>query len=240
MPKSASERLFRRALGKRVADARDQGLHGPAPYLPPVRTLRPIKRVGKRTAVKTISAKRVQLAQAPPPAAIRMVNIARAIQGRIGAPPRVQPPTVRVPMPTSPGAPQAPPRHRDFVKTRNLQRRGVPNPQALRRDEYQQLYGTDRDVSPAQPQGGENILIGPTALNHEGRLRKTGRVCGHWAMYAYLVNVDGRPTLGVKFVNGFRCFYPGTSEVDYHAIVNAESGSYYVWDYLKKRSYTAF
>ena len=144
-----------------------------------------------------------------------------------------------VPPEAPPAAPPYAPPERP-TRIMPLERRGVPNPQSLRRDDYQAFYGTDRDVSPAAAKEGGQIIQGPTALNHEGRLRRTGKVSGHWAMYAYLVNVDGTPTLGVKFKSGFRCFYPGTGESDYRAIVNSESGSYYAHDHLRGRGYVQF
>lgn len=144
-----------------------------------------------------------------------------------------------------PAIPPLVPKHRLEVPQHKLQRHGVPNPQSLRRGEYRERYGSPRDVSPVLPKsrpatGGVIVLLGPTPLNHEGRLRKTGKPCGHWAMYAFLLEVDGRRLLGVQFKKGFRCYYPSTNEANYHEIVNAESGSYYSWDYLRRRAYITF
>ena len=91
--------------------------------------------------------------------------------------------------------------------------------------------------------GGVKILEGPRALNHEGHLRATGKKCGHWAMYAFLLEVGGERRLGIQFKNHGRYYYPSSNEDDYHAIVNAESGSYWCWDGGIRpggRSYIAF
>lgn len=106
-------------------------------------------------------------------------------------------------------------------------------------EEYQRKYGTPQAVSPAKPQEFEHglvpgadlrVIFGPTALNHEGHLRATGKICGHWAMYAYLLGGPEATYLGIQFKSGFRCYYPSLHEPEYHAIVNAESGSYWCWD----------
>jgi hypothetical protein len=112
--------------------------------------------------------------------------------------------------------------------------------EVLTEKEYQAAFGVPRDVSPraAPPATTEGapesrdirVIFGPNPLNHEGHLRRTGKVCGHWAMYAYLVGGPDGTYLGVQFNSGFRCYYPDTNEDDYHACLNAESGSYWCWD----------
>ena len=103
-------------------------------------------------------------------------------------------------------------------------------------EEYAEKYGQPRNVSPGIGEsegmrfGAVKVLIGPTPLNHEGHLRATGKKCGHWAMYAYLLKVGRVLTLGIQFQRGFRAYYPALGEADYHAIVNSESGSYWCWD----------
>ena len=103
----------------------------------------------------------------------------------------------------------------------------------ITRQEYERKFGTDRDVTEPgpvkKPSAGVQI-VATWNLNHEGRLRKNGKPCGHWAMVAYLVEVGGQRLLGVSFKDGFRCYYPNSSESEYHAIANSESGSYWCWD----------
>lgn len=207
-----------------------------------------IARVGGSSGTSPISIKfrrpsqqRAERITAKPPRTL-------GIRARVQRPESVATPRtlgIRAKIQRPPQALAPPPKHRLEVPIRKLQRSGVPDPQALRRGEYQRKYGTSRDVSPALPKarpatGGVTVLIGPTALNHEGRLRKTGKVSGHWAMYAFLLEVNGQKVLGVQFKAGFRCYYPSTSEYDYRGIVNAESGSYYVWDHIKGKPYITF
>lgn len=196
-------------------------------------------RVGARTAttVKIPPVSRIKISKIP-----TRILPGRRIEPKIRPTAPIRPvPIIRVKTEDRTPAPK----HRDFVNTRKLQRRGVPNPQSLTQAEYARKFGLARDVSTTQtttaaPTGGVTILIGPTNLNHEGRLRKTGKPCGHWAMYAYLLDVGGKRVLGVQFRKGFRCYYPSTNESEYHAIVNAESGSYYSWDHLRKLPYMSF
>ena len=96
-----------------------------------------------------------------------------------------------------------------------------------------------RGVQP-QASGQIEVMLGPAPLNHSGRLRKTGKPCGHWAAFAYLLKIATHLVVGVEFFSGFRCYYPTSSEADYRGIISAGSGSYYVQDYLKGKAYVAF
>ena len=165
--------------------------------------------------------------------------IARVPSPILRVPTRVAPPGRPGPHEMVPGKPEArkPEAPQRPARIMPLEREGVPSPQAMPRGEYERKYGYDRDVSAPKEGAGVGIIRGPTALKHEGRLRKTGKVCGHWAMYAFVVQNGPMKNLGLEFADGFRCYYPSTSENDYHNIVNAESGSYYVHDFLKSKGY---
>jgi hypothetical protein len=99
--------------------------------------------------------------------------------------------------------------------------------------EYRAKYGVARDVTEGKlvtgAAGGVEILESRN-LNHSGRLRKTGKICGHFAMVAYLVRNGVQKHLGIKFKSGYRCYFPSLSENDYHDCVNSESGSYWAID----------
>ncbi len=118
--------------------------------------------------------------------------------------------------------------------------------QVLTKQEYRDLFGTERDVSPEvayQPAAGEaiRIIYGPHPTNHEGHLRKNGKPCGHWVMQIYLVGTQEGDFLGLQFASGYRCYYPSKGESDYHAALNAESTSYWAWDNgIRTASYTPF
>ena len=76
------------------------------------------------------------------------------------------------------------------------------------------------------------------------RRRQVMKPCGHFAMYAWRVSDGTGWYLGISFNNDakgqltfYRCYYPNTKSPDennpyFHAIINAESGSYWVWDNL--------
>lgn len=118
--------------------------------------------------------------------------------------------------------------------------------QVLTRQEYREKFGTERDTSPTEaykPAEGEaiRIIYGPHPVNHEGHLRKTGKPCGHWAMSLWLVGTPTGDHPGVTFRSGYRAFYPNLGENDYHAMLNAESTSYFLWDLpIKGQPYIPF
>ena len=118
--------------------------------------------------------------------------------------------------------------------------------EVLTREEYQAKFETDRDTSPKtdyEPAQGEavRILYGPHPCNHEGHLRKTGKPCGHWAMYLFLVGTPDGDHPGVQFKSGYRCYYPQYGESVYHDWLNAESTSYRLWDmHIHGQPYTQF
>lgn len=130
---------------------------------------------------------------------------------------------------------------------------------ALTREQYREKYGYARDITaPTVSARGQvieapvptgktgmragqlEVMQGPAALNHSGRLRRTGRPCKHWAAFAYLLKAGEREFLGVEFFSGFRCYYPTTTAADYYAILTAGSGSYFVHDFLIGKPYTEF
>ena len=120
-------------------------------------------------------------------------------------------------------------------------------PPALTAEEYEKQYGlpmkqVPAPAGPVEPPSSEGLAIlqGPTPLPHSGALRLYGGggrrlkqrpPSQHWAMYGWLVEVNGEKHLGISFLDGFRCWYPGFGEPEYNAIVNSESGSYWCWDH---------
>ena len=107
---------------------------------------------------------------------------------------------------------------------------GIPNP----------------DIGENDNDAAFEIVEGPVALNHMNFLRKTGKRCNSWTKNAYKVRVNGVYMLGVEFQSGYRCYYPDTGSNGemlngyWKGILNASSGSYYVWDWIKGMDYHQF
>ena len=84
--------------------------------------------------------------------------------------------------------------------------------------------------------------VGDVYTTRASRQRQTMLPSDHWCMYAFKVYIpeDNVWYLGLQFQSGYRCYYPATASPQeenpyFHAIMNAESGSYWVWDNLKDK-----
>jgi hypothetical protein len=156
------------------------------------------------------------------------------------------------------------------AQKKQLQQAGLPQQaqvvnQQITAAKNKVIAGMPYDVAQSPVKNIDDTrIIGPYSLQHEGRLRNTGtgrtfrqrratsKPCGHWAIYAWTYCQNGLSYMGVTFTSGYRCYYPDTAEAItdiedpnnswVHAIRNAESGSYFMWDYFMRpsKAYIAF